>query len=37
MVLAELPGGVALRLERGGERYGFRRYADIRPSLADSR
>src|SRR5262249_18612534 len=29
MVLAELPGGVALRLEGGGERDGLRRDANI--------
>ena len=37
MVLAELPGGVALRLERGGERAGLRRHADIGAGLADGR
>ena len=37
VVLAELPGGVALRLEGGGERAGLRRDADIRSGLADGR
>ncbi len=35
MVLAELPGGVALRLERGGERAGLGRDADVGAGLAD--
>ena len=35
MVLAELPGGVALRFERGGDRAGFRRDADLGTRLAD--
>ena len=29
VVLAELAGGVALRFERGGDRAGFRRKADL--------
>jgi hypothetical protein len=37
MVLAELPGSIAPCLQGSGERYGFRRYADIRASLADGR
>ena len=35
MVLAELAGGVALRLERGGNRAGFGRHADLGARLAD--
>ena len=35
MVLAELAGGVALRLERGGNRAGFGRQADLGTRLAD--
>ena len=35
VVLAELAGGVALRFERGGNRAGFRRNADLGARLAD--
>ena len=37
VVLAELPGGVALRLERGGEGAGLGRHADVGAGLADGR
>ena len=37
VVLAELPGGVALRLERGGERAGLGRQADVGAGLAHGR
>ena len=37
VVLAELAGRVALRLERGGERAGLGRHADIGAGLADGR
>ena len=37
VVLAELAGGVALRLERGGERAGLGRNADVGAGLADGR
>src|SRR5580704_19095059 len=33
MVLAELPGSIALLLQRAGECRGFVRYADVGPSL----
>ena len=35
VVLAELAGGVALRFERGGDRAGLGRYADLGARLAD--
>src|SRR6185437_12109439 len=35
MVLAELPGSIALLLQRGGERRGLVRYANVGPGLAD--
>src|SRR5438552_14424949 len=35
VILAELPGGVALRFERGGNRAGFRRDTDLGTGLAD--
>ncbi len=37
VVLAELAGGVALRLERGGNRAGLGRHADVGAGLADGR
>ena len=37
VVLAELAGGVALRLERGGDGAGLGRHADVRAGLADGR
>ena len=37
VVLAELPGGVALRLEGGGDRAGLVRHADVGAGLADGR
>ena len=37
MVLAELSGGIALRLERGGDRAGLGRHADVGAGLADGR
>ena len=37
VVLAELPGGIALCLQGGGERHGLRRYADVGPSLTYGR
>ena len=37
VVLAELPGGVAHRLQRGGDRRRLRRHADRRARLADRR
>ena len=35
VVLAELPGGVALRLERRGDRRSLGRHADLRAGLTD--
>ena len=35
MVLAELPGGITLRFERGGDGAGLRRHADVGARLAD--
>ena len=37
MVLAELPGGIALCLQSGGERHGLCRDANVGPRLADGR
>ena len=37
MVLAELPGRIAVRLQHGGERHGLIRQADVGSGLADSR
>ena len=37
MVLAELSGGIALRLERGGNRASLGRHADVGAGLADGR
>jgi hypothetical protein len=37
VILSKLPGGVALRFERGGNRAGLGRHADIRARLADGR
>ena len=37
VVLAELPGGIALRLQSGGQRHCLRRQTDVGASLADRR
>ncbi len=37
MVLAELPGGIALCLQDGGERHGLCRNTDVGPGLPDGR